>query len=133
MADIAKKLEAMKTLAGQTQMSEQYRALYQAMEAVMTEIAQQLSENERAFDEYAQIVEDMDAFLADLTSEDEDEPESEEGFDADADEDEAEALLEFECPQCGYRIVYDVQSLAADAEPRCPKCAAPLFDDGLDT
>ena len=130
MADIAKKLEAMKTLAGQTQMSEQYRALYQAMEAVMTEIAQQLSENERAFDEYAQIVEDMDAFLADLTSGDEDESEFEEGFDAD--EDEAEALLEFECPQCGYRIVYDVQSLAADAEPRCPKCAAPLFDDGLD-
>lgn len=123
MANVAEKLAQMKKLAKQLALSDEQLMLYQAIETVLEEIAMQLDENAQAFDEYAQVVEDMDAFIDRIVEEMDDEAVE------DADEEDGEALLELECPQCGYHIIYDVQSLAADPEPKCPKCATALFEE----
>lgn len=53
--------------------------------------------------------------------------------DEDEDEEEENDYMEFDCPNCGHHLIYDIPSFDVEEEHFCPNCQAPLmFEEEYD-
>lgn len=99
---------------------------------VLEQMADELTELRKDYDELNEYVESIDDDLADmedllLDDEDEDDDDEED------DEDEEGEVVEYTCPHCGNEVTFDIDGFDFEEENLCPACGKPLFPaDGED-
>jgi len=108
-----------------------FAAVADALDAACEELSQLHQTEEELLESLNEVSDDLaeveDIFFDDEEDDDDDKEDDEEDDDED-DEDEDE-MLEFICPQCQARVLYDIDSFDAEDEHLCPKCGAALFDE----
>ncbi len=144
MSELYKKVEFLKGLAEGMNLKEdkpEHKLLLKILET-LDSFAEELGEMQLRQDELDEFVDNLDEDLAELEDavfEDEDEDGGLEDADG-AEEDtcigcghgmdqDGEAVVEYECPHCGYQTKFDITDFDFEEDYLCPQCHQPFFPE----
>ncbi|MDD3109150.1 MAG: hypothetical protein PHP07_02125 [Eubacteriales bacterium] len=151
MSELYRKVEFLKGLAEGMSLKEdkpEHKLLLKIVETLAA-FAEEVDELQLRQNELDEFVDDLDEDLAELEDvvfEDEDD-----AYDDDDDDEDTcigcgqrsgqagEAVVEYECPNCGYQTRFDITDFDFEEDYLCPQCHQPFFpehaedeDDGED-
>lgn len=146
MSELYKKVEFLKGLAEGMNLKEdkpEHKLLLKILET-LDAFAEELGEMKLRQDELDEFVDNLDEDLAELEDavfEDEDgyfdDEEDEDGEDDDGacagcgrrPDQDGEAVVEYECPNCGYQTRFDITDFDFEEDYLCPQCHQPFFPE----
>ncbi len=138
MSELSKKVEFLKGLAEGMNLKEdkQEHKLMLKMLETLDAFAKELEEMQMQLDDLDEFVDDLDedvAELEDAVFEDGD-LEDEEGCHGCGQrwEQDGEAVVEYECPNCGYETRFDIADFDFEEDYLCPQCHQPFFPEHED-
>ena len=109
-----------------------FAAIADALDAACEEVRELHETNDDLVDslnEMSDALAEVEDVLFDDEDDDEDEDEDDEDDEEDEEEDDEDGqMLDFICPNCQARVMYDIDSFDAEEEHRCPKCGTALFE-----
>ncbi len=139
MSELYKKVEFLKGLAEGMNLKEdkpEHKLLLKILET-LDAFAEELGEMQLRQDELDEFVDNLDEDLAEL----EDAVFEDEDLDYDDDDDDTcmgcghrldqdgEAVVEYECPNCGYQTRFDITDFDFEEDYLCPQCHQPFFPE----
>ncbi len=138
---VNEKIAYLKGLMDGMNVEGEQRKLFDAITAVLEEIDAELQEVAEDCESLATYIDDMDEDLSQveetLFGDDDDEDDDDDCDccdcdDCDCDEDDEEGYIDFYCPNCGARIIYDAESFDIEKDHLCPKCGAQILEPDED-